>query len=258
MGTCSRRPDGRNHTGRLTLRLLFDNDPNILQGMTRIVIGVQLVIAGFQLPAKYLWHRWREMVIVLIPVMTIMWLCTTGCIKLMVPRLTTLTAMTIASMVTCTDPILSQAIAKGPFADKYVPRALREIISAEAGANDGFGFPFLLLTTFLIRHAPLDDIDFKPDAHRIHDRSGDVGRLGGDAGKAIELWVVEGWLYFILLGAVMGVVIGIASMFAVTFTLRRSVFSTHLSFLTHILTHQAANGSTPSPSSSIPPRSACS
>lgn len=226
--------------------------------MTRIVIGVQLVIAGFQLPAKYLWHRWRDMVLLLIPVMTIMWLCTTGCVKLMIPKLTTLTAMVIASMVTCTDPILSQAIAKGPFADKYVPRALREIISAEAGANDGFGFPFLLLATFLIRHAPVDDVDFKPDAHRITGRSGHVGRLGGNAGEAIELWVVEGWLYFILLGAVTGVVIGIASMSAITFTLRRFVPSSHPFSLARMLTRQAANGSTPSPSSSIPPRSACS
>jgi NhaP-type Na+/H+ or K+/H+ antiporter len=177
----------------------------------------------------------------------------------MIPRLTTLTAMVIASMVTCTDPILSQAIAKGPFADKYVPRALREIISAEAGANDGFGFPFLLLATFLIRHTPVDDVDFKPDAHRIIGRSGDVGRLGGDAGKAIEIWVVEGWLYFILLGAVIGVVIGIASMSAITFTLTRFVFSTTPSSpLAHMLTCRAADGSTPSPCSSIPPHSACS
>ena len=177
----------------------------------------------------------------------------------MIPRLTTLTAMVIASMVTCTDPILSQAIAKGPFADKYVPRALREIISAEAGANDGFGFPFLLLATFLIRHTPVDDVDFKPDAHPIIGRSGDVGRLGGDAGKAIEIWVVEGWLYFILLGAVIGVVIGIASMSAITFTLTRFVFSTTPSSpLAHMLTCRAADGSTLSPCSSIPPHSACS
>lgn len=161
------------------------------------------------------------MALLLIPVMTIMWLCTTGCVLLMVPKLTTLTAMVIASLVTSTDPVLSQAIAKGPFADKYVPRALREIISAEAGANDGFGFPFLLLATYLIRHTPEDDVNFKPDAPRINARSGDVGRLGGDAGKAIETWVVEGWLYFILLGAVIGAVIGIASMSAITFTLRR-------------------------------------
>jgi NhaP-type Na+/H+ or K+/H+ antiporter len=61
--------------------------------MTRVVIGIQLVMAGYQLPMKYPWHRWRDMALLLIPVMTIMWLCTTGCIKLMVPKLTLLTAM---------------------------------------------------------------------------------------------------------------------------------------------------------------------
>jgi hypothetical protein len=186
-------------------------------------------MAGYQLPARYPWHRWKDMALVLIPVMTIMWLCTTGCMILMIPKLTTLTAMVIASLVTSTDPVLSQAIAKGPFADKYVPRALREIISAEAGANDGFGFPFLLLATYLIRHTPEDDITFKPDSPRITSRSGDVGRLGGDAGKAIETWIVEGWLYFILLGAVIGAVMGVASMSAITFTLRRFVLQITLS-----------------------------
>jgi NhaP-type Na+/H+ or K+/H+ antiporter len=143
----------------------------------------------------------------------------------MIPKLTTLTAMVIASLVTSTDPVLSQAIAKGPFADKHVPRALREIISAEAGSNDGFGFPFLLLATYLIRHAPEDDVNFKPGLSRVESRSADVGRLGGGAGKAVETWIVEGWLYFILVGAIVGAVLGIASMYAVTFTLKRSVSS---------------------------------
>jgi NhaP-type Na+/H+ or K+/H+ antiporter len=62
--------------------------PDITLGITRVVIGVQLVMAGYQLPAKYPWHRWKDMAILLIPVMTIMWLCTTGCIMLMIPRLT--------------------------------------------------------------------------------------------------------------------------------------------------------------------------
>lgn len=163
------------------------------------------------------------MALLLIPVMTIMWLCTTGCVKLMIPKLTTVSAMVIASLVTCTDPILSQAIAKGPFADKYVPRALREIISAEAGANDGFGFPFLLLATYLTRYAPKDDVNFKPGVSHIASRAADVGRLGGGAGQAIETWIVEGWLHFILLGVVVGAVLGIASMYAATFTLRRFV-----------------------------------
>ncbi|KAF3008607.1 hypothetical protein E8E13_007895 [Curvularia kusanoi] len=211
-----------------------DQTEYITLGITRVVIGVQLVMAGYQLPAKYPWHRWRDMALLLIPVMTIMWLCTTGCIQLMIPKLTTLTAMVIASLVTSTDPVLSQAIAKGPFADKYVPRALREIISAEAGSNDGFGFPFLLLATYLIRHAPEEDVNFKPGvarvvgegAHRMLARAGDVGRLGGGAGQAVEIWIVEGWLYFILLGAVVGAVLGVASMFVVSFTLKRKWIDT--------------------------------
>ncbi|OAL56440.1 hypothetical protein IQ07DRAFT_495951 [Pyrenochaeta sp. DS3sAY3a] len=206
-----------------------DQTEYITLGLTRVVIGIQLVMAGYQLPAKYPWHRWKDMALLLIPVMTIMWLCTTGCIKLMIPKLTLLTAMVIGSLVTSTDPVLSQAIAKGPFADKYVPRALREIISAEAGSNDGFGFPFLLLATYLIRHAPEEDITFKPGVERIASkvagqlmtRAADVGRLGGGAGQAVEIWIVEGWLYFILLGAVVGAVCGIASMVAVSFALKK-------------------------------------
>lgn len=237
------------------------NIADISQGITRVVIGVQLVMAGYQLPAKYPLHRWKEMALLLIPVMTIMWLCTTGCIKLMIPKLTTLTAMVIASLVTSTDPVLSQAIAKGPFADRYVPRALREIISAEAGSNDGFGFPFLLLATYLIRHAPEDDVNFKPDT-RIVTRSADVGRLGGGAGKAIETWIVDGWLYFILVGAIVGAVLGVAGMYAVTFTLRRSVLRIYSHSESHLfismLTLQAENGSTPNLSFSTPPPSASS
>ncbi|KAH8730420.1 hypothetical protein GQ44DRAFT_823163 [Phaeosphaeriaceae sp. PMI808] len=164
------------------------------QGMTRVVIGIQLVMAGYQLPAKYPWHRWRDMALLLIPVMTIMWLCTTGCIKLMVPKLTTLTAMVIASLVTWTDP---------------------------AGSNDGFGFPFLLLATYLIRHTPEEDVNFKPGVARIAARAGDVGRLGGGAGQAVEIWIVEGWLYFILTGTIVGAVAGIGSMYAVNYALKR-------------------------------------
>ena len=84
------------------------------------------------------------MEICLLPVMTIMWIFTSSCIYITIPRLTLLSAMVIGSCVTCTDPILSQQVAKGPFADKFVSGALCEIVSSEAGANDRFGFPFLL------------------------------------------------------------------------------------------------------------------
>ncbi|KAH8726469.1 Na(+)/H(+) antiporter 1 [Phaeosphaeriaceae sp. PMI808] len=200
----------------------------ITLGLCRIVIGVQLVIAGFQLPAKYQATNWKEMAICLLPVMTIMWICTSLCILVTIPKLSLLAALVIGSCVTCTDPILSQAVAKGPFADKFVPRALREIISSEAGANDGFGFPFLLLATYLIRHAELDGIKVKENmaelAHRavsILKREEGIGRLGGGVSKAIEQWLVEGWLYIIIMSAVIGIIIGYGSMYAIKFALNR-------------------------------------
>ncbi|KAF5024483.1 hypothetical protein F66182_3423 [Fusarium sp. NRRL 66182] len=198
---------------------------DIALGLMRVVIGVQLVIAGYQLPAKYNVTRWKELGMFLIPVMTIMWLCTTGCILATIPKLSLLAAMALASCVTCTDPVLSQAVAKGPFADKFVPRHLREIISSEAGANDGFGFPFLMLATYLMRHAFGTGDNHSGSAGVAHPmlfaRAGDVGRLGGGVGEAMKNWVVETWLYYVVLGIVYGAVVGYASCRAIRFALRR-------------------------------------
>lgn len=231
----------------------------IALGVARVMIGVQLVIAGFQLPAKYLQMRWKEMLMCLLPIMTLMWLCTTACIMATVPKVTFLAGLVIGSCVTCTDPILSQAIAKGPFADKYVARPLREIISSEAGANDGFGFPFLMLATFLIRHAPIensnrgagegaasealnDAVGEATDAvvHGAENvtnmvsqaatravgallkrNEGEVGRLGGGPGVAMKNWILETWLYVVIMSVVYGGIVGLGSGKAIKFALRR-------------------------------------
>lgn len=203
---------------------------SITLGMCRVVIGVQLVIAGFQLPAKYQWQRCKAMAICLLGMMTIMWLCTSACILAAVPDVTFLAALVIASCVTSTDPILSQAVAKGPFADKYVRRPLREIISSEAGANDGFGFPFLMLATYLIRHAAsptyLDELEAHGDRMMTRDAISardalDIGRLEGGVGVAIQNWIVETWIYFVLMSMVYGALCGFLSMYATKFALRK-------------------------------------
>ncbi|KAI1035250.1 hypothetical protein LB504_005655 [Fusarium proliferatum] len=200
----------------------------ITLGIARVMIGVQLVIAGYQLPAKYGLTRWKEMALCLLPIMTVMWLCTTACIMVTIPNLTLLAALVIGSCVTCTDPILSQAIAKGPFADKYVARALREVISAEAGANDGFGFPFLMLATYLIQHAEnppaagavAEEVSGVDAGHMLMARAGEVGRLGGGVGVAMANWFVETWLYTIVLSIAYGAVLGYGSCKGVKFALK--------------------------------------
>lgn len=132
----------------------------------------------------------------------------------------------IGSCVTCTDPILSQAIAKGPFADKFVARDLREIISSEAGANDGFGFPFLMLAVYLIRHADVPGAGGERGGHgagTAHARRSEegVGRLGGGVGVALGQWGLETWLYVILLSVAYGIAVGYCSGKAIKFALKK-------------------------------------
>lgn len=114
-------------------------------------------------------------------------------------------------------------MAKGPFSDVYVARDLREIISSEAGFNDGFGFPFLMLATYLMRHAngPGGSGGHVSHASTLVERAGDVGRQGGGVGKALSEWILQTWLYYVAMGAVCGAIVGYISLHALRFVLRR-------------------------------------
>ncbi|KAI8719772.1 Na-H-Exchanger domain-containing protein [Fusarium sp. LHS14.1] len=192
---------------------------SITLGVTRVMIGLQLVMAGYQLPARYCLTRWREMALCLLPIMTIMWICTTLCVIATVPKLTVLSALVIASCVTCTDPVLSQAIAKGPFADKFVARPLREIISAEAGANDGFGFPFLMLAVYIMRYTGGGGIEERVNDTEVllsRPKESDMG-----VGVALKEWFLETWLYMMILSVVYGAVVGYLARKTIGFCLKR-------------------------------------
>ncbi|KAJ5951499.1 Cation/H+ exchanger [Penicillium vulpinum] len=198
---------------------------DIAYGLTRLVIGIAMVKVGYELPKRYIRLHLLELTICLLPLMTIQWLMTSTCIKLMIPNLSFLTSLIIGSCVICIDPVLSQAIAKGPFADQYVRRHLREFISAEAGGNDGFGFPFLLLSIAILRYADTPGIETaKAGAtEQSRDWIGEpgTGRFGGDVSRALAHWAVEGVLYMIVMGAGYGVLVGFLSRKALNLASKR-------------------------------------
>ena len=155
---------------------------------TRLVLGVQLVIAGVQLPHRYLKDEWKTLALLLGPGMTIMWMSASLIVWALVPNFPFLHALAVGACVTPTDPVLSNSIVKGKFADKNIPRKLQRIIIAESGANDGLGYPFLFLALYIIKHA-------KNGGH-------------GGAGKAMEQWFVETWFYTIILSVFYGAAVG--------------------------------------------------
>ncbi|KAL2359142.1 hypothetical protein RJZ56_008023 [Blastomyces dermatitidis] len=162
---------------------------------SRLVLGVQLVLAGVQLPSRYLSKEWKSLSLLLGPGMLAMWLCSSLVIFMLVPNLPFLHALAIAACITPTDPVLSNSIVKGKFADRNVPRGLQRIIIAESGANDGLGYPFLFFAIYLIQFVGVGEGE-------------GTGQFEGGAWSAIALWFGETWGYTILLSVVYGAVVG--------------------------------------------------
>ncbi|KAI1763679.1 Na(+)/H(+) antiporter 1 [Hypoxylon sp. FL1150] len=198
----------------------------ITLGVMRVMIGIQLVIAGYQLPARYLQLQYKPLIVCLVPIMALMWLATSVCVLATIPKLTLLATLVIGACVTSTDPILSQAIAKGPFADKYVARPLREIISAEAGANDGFASPFLMLAVNLLRLTENRRETITDGTLSLVERGRGIGEDTENVGIALGNWVIETLIYIVLLAIVYGGVAGYCARVGVKFSLARKWIDT--------------------------------
>ncbi|KAI8074530.1 Sodium/hydrogen exchanger family-domain-containing protein [Gongronella butleri] len=160
----------------------WDDTDEITKELTRCVIAIQVMAVGIELPKHYLKKEWRTMFFFLIPVMIFMWLVSGLFIYALIPPLDYLHALVIAACVCPTDPILANSVVKGRFAEKHVPAHIRNALSAESGANDGMGFPFLFLALFLINEPTV--------------------------GEAIGKWIYLTLLFQILLSCVIGAVVG--------------------------------------------------
>lgn len=165
------------------------NLDSITINFSRLVLGVQLVIAGIQLPSKYPLRQWKPLLLLIGPGMVCMWLATSCLVYLLAGPPSFLHALAVGACVTPTDPILSNVIVKGKFADQNIPKDLQDLIIAESGANDGLGYPFLFFALYLIKYTG-------------------AGATSGGVGDALGLWVVLTWLYVIILSVIYGAVVG--------------------------------------------------
>jgi NhaP-type Na+/H+ or K+/H+ antiporter len=132
-----------------------DNLDAITLNFSRLVLGVQLVLAGVQLPSKYLKKEWKSILLLVGPGMTAMWITTSLLVWAFARTPSFLHALAIGACVTPTDPVLSAVIVKGKFADHNIPKDLQNLIIAESGTNDGLGYPFLFFALYLIKYVGL-------------------------------------------------------------------------------------------------------
>ena len=167
------------------------NLANITLYFTRLVLDVQLVICGVGLPKKFMYYEWKSLSLLLGPGMCGMWICSSLIIWGLVPNLSFLHALAVGACVTPTDPVLSNSIVKGKFADENIPKDLQNLIIAESGANDGLGYPFLFIALYLIKYVG----------------SGGAGQPGG-ASLAMSYWFGVTWAYTIIFGTIYGAIVG--------------------------------------------------
>lgn len=129
----------------------FNTNPGILlRHFTENSLAVGLMGAALSLSPGYLSRHWKMLALLLVVFMAGMWLMSTLLTQL-VFDLPLLVALLVGAIITPTDPVLASTILTGQIAQKFVPREIRNMLTAESVANDGLAFLFVLLPLLLMK-----------------------------------------------------------------------------------------------------------
>ncbi len=123
---------------------------DLLERAARLTLGIGLIGTALRIPRRFPIVHWRSMLILVGIGMLLMWGITSALVYLILD-VPLLLSLLIGAIITPTDPVAASPIVTGPVAEANIPERLRNTISFESGANDGFGYlfvflPFLLLT----------------------------------------------------------------------------------------------------------------
>ncbi|CAG8523117.1 4011_t:CDS:10 [Paraglomus occultum] len=164
--------------------------PLLTRDLTRIAVSIQMMVAALSLPKAYTLRHYKSLLPLLGPVILWMWLSSAAFTYWILTDIQFAEALCIAACFASTDPVLSNSVLKGRFADKHVPPHIKNILSAESGANDGMALLFVKLSLLLIEF---------------------------NKGEAIEKWIYLGWLYEMAVSIIIGCVVGYLSRKALRF-----------------------------------------
>lgn len=122
--------------------------------ISRILLCIELVAVGMELPPKYLKTNGLPILTLLSFAMIIGWLVFAAFVYLLIPDYSFSWGLLISACVTATDPVLAQAIiGKSKFAFDRVPTHLKRLLTAESACNDGLAVPFVYLALNIIVHS---------------------------------------------------------------------------------------------------------
>ena len=152
----------------------------IMEEAARITLAIAVMGISLRLPRGFIKKQWKTLAIllgVLIPLTALI----SGFIAFGVLEISLLAALVFGATVTPTDPVVATSIVTGSVAKKNLSPHVRDIISAEAGSNDGLAYLLVMLPVLLMT------------------QSGET---------ALGIWLVHVFLWKILGAVMLGVVIG--------------------------------------------------
>jgi sodium/hydrogen antiporter len=132
----------------------------VLLQASRLLLAVSLMAIAVRYPLSEYRKRVRGVVLLIVVVMPGMaaipallggWLL----------GLPAATAWLVGACVSPTDPVLASSVVTGESAKSLVPARVRQLLSAESGANDGLAFPLVVLGIVLVVGEPLSTFAFE-------------------------------------------------------------------------------------------------
>ncbi|AQZ16798.1 (ZYRO0D14102g) [Zygosaccharomyces parabailii] len=171
--------------------LSWGNADSITLEISRILLCLQVFAVSVELPRKYMLKHWLSVTMLLVPVMIFGWLIIALFVWILIPGLNFPASLLMGGCITATDPVLSQSVVSGRFAQK-LPGHLRNLLSCESGCNDGLAFPFVFLSLNLLIYP-------------------------GRGGEIVKNWLCVTLLWECIFGSFLGVVIGFLGRKAIKF-----------------------------------------
>ncbi|MFL5253860.1 MAG: cation:proton antiporter [Rhodopila sp.] len=138
------------------LRLDVAHNPDgaaALREVARVTLAIAVAGAAMRLPARWIRHNWRGLLVALGPGMVLMWVVASG-VTWATLGAPLLTAVVIGAAISPTDPVLSSPILTGRLAQRVVPAELRHALTTESAVNDGVALPLVMLPILLLKYQP--------------------------------------------------------------------------------------------------------
>jgi len=156
-------------------------DDQVIQELTRVILGIQCFAVGVELPKFYFARHWKSVLYFLGPIMTFSF-AITALFAALVFKTSIPTALIIGACLSPTDPVLSASVLSNSHFSNRVPKRLRHLLAAESACNDGMSFPFLYIGLVALNQPSL--------------------------GQSLKQWFLVTILWQCLLGICLGLIIG--------------------------------------------------